>query len=111
MGDYADWAVEDEITENNWNNAPKKGKAPIHYNKAGLPSKACAANGVYNWLRSKYLTGAGKNTAYSTREDRIIAKYGLEVLHSEQKPRVLATIISKEHWPAFIKWVKENYTA
>lgn len=102
MGNYADWAIEDElddiiVTE------PKK-------EKKELPTKRNAANGVYKWLRDIPLTGAGKNTAYSTREDRIISRYGIEILYSEQKPRVLASIISKEHWRAFTKWVKDNYT-
>lgn len=93
-----------------WSNQNKKDNVPVRYNsKTGLPSKACVSNGVYKWLRSKYWPGSGENTANSTREDGIISRYGREVLNTEQRPRVIANIISKEHWEPFMKWVKETY--
>jgi hypothetical protein len=97
------------LDPDHYSNQQNKRQSSIRYNKAGLPSKASAANGVYQWLRNQPLTGAGKNTAYETRENRVIAKYGREVLHSDQGTRKIADIISKEHWVSFIKWVKENY--
>lgn len=66
-----------------WDDSSRKGKAPVKYNKTGLATKRCSSNGVYNWLASKYWPGAGKHTAKSRIEDRIISRYGKEVLNSD----------------------------
>ena len=73
-----------------------------------------ALKGIEMWLNSVWLSGAGKDTAYSTRNQRIIERFYTDVLLLSVPVKFryskMADCISKLHWSEFVKWVKKNYT-
>lgn len=114
MEEYAEWEIEDEISEYQ-EKQPNKKKlgAKEGYNSNGrYDGKFRGHVGVFSWLKNRNLYGAGKNTAHETIEQRIVRKYASEVLNmsANNKPSDIGKEISKNHWESFKKWVKENYS-
>ena len=109
MGDYAEWEVEDSISRGDWYEKPiyciSKADNP-NYGKDHL-------KGIENWLNNKYLSGAGKDGAYETRNQRIIERFYKQEINKPvpvNKPYSrMAKEISTDHWVPFMKWVKETY--
>lgn len=111
MGEYAEYALQDEMES--WQDEPtgkRKLGAKEGYNNRGIyDGKNRGHIGVITWLKNQPLAGTGPNTADSTWWEKILVRYGTEVLGINGKAKNIGKEISANHWVPFMKWVKETY--
>jgi hypothetical protein len=106
MGEYADWAIEDEL-DDIIVSEPKKEKK---WGGEKGYQKDKGYIGVYSWLKNQWLCNLGKNYCGITCYDRLVLRYGEEVLNRYEHHNKIANYISENCWKEFMQWVKDNYT-